>query len=557
MLATPLPDVVRIATLPRSSLSSFHLARFSSLLKSQGFMSITSNENEIACTGCCSVILALFASSDHPFGDVSISHRWRVFRVDSDGEGSVSDDGNEETRAVESVSEGMGRAGISCFYTASIEADFVLVAEEDFARASAVLLSPLHAASSPSKLGSSKEEEDDPFSLDDENDNDDRVEIVRSGSEEADAASSTFGSSSSSSSHPIDVAKSSINLFDFGPPPPVGTPSHYSSSAASQTSLASNSSLAFDPPHDASSQWTIPLSSSSSALSLRRASSAATATPRNISSLSPTFSHISSTGLPPPPPRIALHPAHLSMVKLPPSSSCRRNHALDAVQLFISDVAEADLKNGGTGSVPSFFSLIKDQGCFSVTGDPILMEKRFDEVTDDQLQEAKDGVAQDEEDQRLLAAADHAKLARPGHRRAQSCPGPFDFLPSTTISTPIPLPFSSSSSNNSSAVSLASPEEDLIFDGESDVHPFEHDETRSFVSAATSAFDEDASCILRCLQVHLTGEEGFKKAGIIRRFSSLLSAHSIPMVYYSTARFANILVPKKDLPLARRILEHA
>lgn len=81
----------------------------------------TSNENEIACTGCCSVILALFASSDHPFGDVSISHRWRVFRVDSDGEGSVSDDGNEETRAVESVSEGMGRAGISCFYTAFVQ----------------------------------------------------------------------------------------------------------------------------------------------------------------------------------------------------------------------------------------------------------------------------------------------------------------------------------------------------------------------------------------------------------------------------------------------------
>jgi len=29
------------------------------------------------------------------------------------------------------------------------------------------------------------------------------------------------------------------------------------------------------------------------------------------------------------------------------------------------------------------------------------------------------------------------------------------------------------------------------------------------------------------------------------------------MVYYSTARFANILVPPKDLSLARRILENA
>jgi len=55
----------------------------------------------------------------------------------------------------------------------------------------------------------------------------------------------------------------------------------------------------------------------------------------------------------------------------------------------------------------------------------------------------------------------------------------------------------------------------MMFDGESDAHPFEHDETRSFVSAATSAFDEDASCILRCLQI--AEEEGFEKAGIVRR----------------------------------------
>jgi len=73
------------------------------------------------------VIQSHFASSDHPFGDVSMSHRWRVFRVDGDGEGSGSDDGTESTRVhvVETVSEKMGKAGISCFYTAFVFLPFL------------------------------------------------------------------------------------------------------------------------------------------------------------------------------------------------------------------------------------------------------------------------------------------------------------------------------------------------------------------------------------------------------------------------------------------------
>ena len=81
----------------------------------------TANAAETTCVGSSDNILAHFAntsSSSSP--DVSISHTWRVFRVDGDGEGT-SDDGGAtltETGVVENVSERLGQAGISCYYTA-------------------------------------------------------------------------------------------------------------------------------------------------------------------------------------------------------------------------------------------------------------------------------------------------------------------------------------------------------------------------------------------------------------------------------------------------------
>lgn len=338
-----------------------------------------------------------------------------------------------------------------------------------------------------------EEEEDlDPFSLEDQ----DIVEI-RSGSEEHDSSTP----SSSSLSQPIDVEKPANSFFDLSNNSQIGSSSHYSSWAASMSSLASTSSLASGPLPPNVDFWTQPSPTSSATSSLRRASSAATTTPRDVFSLSPTQNHPSPTPLPwpdapaPAPPRISLHPSHLAMIKVEPSISSRRDHATDAVQLFISDVAEADLRKGGPsgGGVASFFSVVKDEGGFSVTGDPVLMERRFDEVTEDQLREAREGMAAETSEQQQ-----QNHHTRPSHRRAVSCPystlGTLRFTKLTTHSKT-----GSSSSNNSSSLSL-----DL-----------EH--AHSLVSNATSAFDEDAGCILRCLQVHLSGEEGLRKSGIIRR----------------------------------------
>jgi hypothetical protein len=78
--------------------------------------SSTSNATETTCVGPSETILSHFASSD-----ALISHTWRVFRVDSDGEEASEDDGvvgGSGDSVVENVSDRLGKAGLSCYYTA-------------------------------------------------------------------------------------------------------------------------------------------------------------------------------------------------------------------------------------------------------------------------------------------------------------------------------------------------------------------------------------------------------------------------------------------------------
>lgn len=227
------------------------------------------------------------------------------------------------------------------------------------------------------------------------------------------------------------------------------------------------------------------LSFAASPRNRRASSSAATAllsaaiTPRHASPIQPALASTET---------VIVHPSQLSMIKLQPSSSRRHDTALDAVQLFLTDIASGDF-----GTVPlgcaSFFSVVKDEGAFSVTGDPLLMGKRFDEVTEDALREAREAVEEQlvENAQRTAAALE--TRGGGGHRRAMSCP-PAGILSYSDSSEPRRSEWQLEDASSAA-------DENETHDGD--------------------AHQEDTGTLLRCLQVRLPSDEGFSKSGILRK----------------------------------------
>jgi hypothetical protein len=172
------------------------------------------------------------------------------------------------------------------------------------------------------------------------------------------------------------------------------------------------------------------------------------------------------------------------MVKLQPSSSIRHDTALDSVQLFLGDIAENDLLSIAHGQA-TFFSLVKDQGAFSVTGDSLLMGKRFDEVTDDVLREARRAIEEQELEQAQKAAS--LQGGGRGHRRTKSCP------PAGTA-----------------IESYSSP-------GSRDFDWLGQDGSSTAEDDYSDILLQNTDLILRALQVRLTPDEGFRKSGIVKR----------------------------------------